>query len=778
SALTGTLGRLTLAADGSYSYVADQNGANVLAAGATATDVFTYTVSDGTTTDTGQITVTVTGVNDAPTGTNRTIAIAQDGSHTFQASDFGFSDVDGGSLARITVVNGPGAGTLKLGNLNVSNGQTIAADAIGELVFTPAAGANGNNYASFTFKVNDGTADSASANTITINVTPVKAPTAVDKILTINEDSSHAFQASDFGFSDVDGGSLAHITVVNGPGKGTLKLGKSNVNNGQTIAADAIGGLVFTPAAGANGNNYASFVFKVNDGTVDSVSANTITVNVTSVNDAPTNIFMLPDATLLEGQGFLLRAKKAFTDVDRGKFGKLSYSAKNLPADLRINATTGKIKGKARIPGRHNIVVIATDGGGLSTQATFTLTVVPNRPPDPEVNLPRVKPPITEPVPSVDATPIGLKDVVSDVPNDFNFYGGDIISPGLPMYIGRPEATVGVGRVSDRTGGDTQADVSRGPMAKDSGGLSILDVKMGGDIVDIRIRDDKVGGAEEYTGELADGSPLPEWITVDRQTGFATAKLPEGVREVELRILARDQDGNIRKLDVVLDTQKLKSGADEAPIDEQLQAAVERSENASRRARTDVDINVTSDGEVVVAKKDIQVGGSDAVTTRPRTVVRVGSDGKVNFDRGSADGDSGGLNILDVEIGGDIIVVHVGDDRSGGAVEYTGVLENGSPLPEWIKVDPQTGALTAEPPEGIEEIELRLIARDADGTIRTLDVLLDVRELKKGEENAPAEGEPQAAVERFVPLSEQIAREAERREGYGERIARALVQAA
>ena len=131
-----------------------------------------------------------------------------------------------------------------------------------------------------------------------------------------------------------------------------------------------------------------------------------------------------------------------------------------------------------------------------------------------------------------------------------------------------------------------------------------------------------------------------------------------------------------------------------------------------------------------------------------------------------------------MEIGGDIIVVHVGDDRSGGAEEYTGVLENGSPLPEWIKVDPQTGALTAEPPEGIEEIKLRLIARDADGTIRTLDVLLDVGELKKGEENAPAEGEPQAAVERFVPLSEQIAREAERREGYGERIARALVQAA
>ena len=668
SALTGTYGRLTLAADGSYSYVADQNGANVLAAGATATDVFTYTVSDGPTTDTAQITVTVTGVNDAPTGTNRTIAIAQDGSHPFEASDFGFNDIDGGSLAHITIVNGPGAGTLKLGNSNVSNGQTIAADAIGDLVFTPAADANGKNYASFTFKVHDGT--------------------------------------------------------------------------------------------------------------VDSVSANTITVNVTSVNNAPTNIFTLPDTTLVGGQGFLLKAKKAFTDVDRRKFGTLTYSTKNLPEGLRINATTGKIKGKARIPGTHNIIVIGTDGGGLSARATFTLTVVSNKLLDLDVNLTRVKPPITEPVSSIDVAPIGLGDIFSNVPNDFSFYGRDITGSGLPKYICRAEARVGAGRLPGATGGETQVDVNRGPMASDGAGLNILDVKVGGDTVDVRIRDDKVGGAEEYTAELADGSSLPEWIKVDRQTGFATAKLPEGVREVELRILARDEDGSIRKIDVILDTRQLKSGADEAPVDEQPQVAVERSENASRKARTDVDINVTSDGEVVVARKDIQVGGSDVVATRSRTVVRVGSDGKVNFDRGSAGGDSGGLNILDVDIRGDVIVVQIGDDRIGGAENYTGTLEDGSPLPEWIKVDPKTGALTVEPPDGTEEVDLRLIARDADGTVRTLDVVLDVGELRKDGGEAPAEDEPQAVIERFIPLSEQITREAERREGYGNRLARALVEAA
>ena len=65
---------------------------------------------------------------------------------------------------------------------------------------------------------------------------------------------------------------------------------------GQSVSvADINGGLLkFTPAANANGNGYASFTFQVQDnggtanGGVDlDPSPNTITVNVTAVNDAP-----------------------------------------------------------------------------------------------------------------------------------------------------------------------------------------------------------------------------------------------------------------------------------------------------------------------------------------------------------------------------------------------------------------------------------------------------------------------------------------------------------
>ena len=59
--ITGTYGTLTVGADGTYTYAADQSAADDLDASDTATDVFTYTLSDGTATDTATITITVTG---------------------------------------------------------------------------------------------------------------------------------------------------------------------------------------------------------------------------------------------------------------------------------------------------------------------------------------------------------------------------------------------------------------------------------------------------------------------------------------------------------------------------------------------------------------------------------------------------------------------------------------------------------------------------------------------------------------------------------------------
>ncbi len=82
SPLTGTYGQLTLNSNGSYTYVANQTAADNLDAGDVATDSFNYTVSDGTATDTAVITITVIGINDAPSAQDDVGVIVEDGTLT------------------------------------------------------------------------------------------------------------------------------------------------------------------------------------------------------------------------------------------------------------------------------------------------------------------------------------------------------------------------------------------------------------------------------------------------------------------------------------------------------------------------------------------------------------------------------------------------------------------------------------------------------------------------------------------------------------------------
>src|SRR6185436_6498393 len=106
----------------------------------------------------------------------------------------------------------------------------------------------------------------------------------------------YVFLASDFGFTDPDGNSLLAVKITTLPGAGTLKNNGTPVAVGGFVSAADIasGKLTFSPAANASGLAYASFTFQVQDdggttnGGVDlDPSANTLTINVNSVNDAP-----------------------------------------------------------------------------------------------------------------------------------------------------------------------------------------------------------------------------------------------------------------------------------------------------------------------------------------------------------------------------------------------------------------------------------------------------------------------------------------------------------
>ena len=101
TALTGDYGQLTVSSDGSYIYSANQAAADALAEGATAIDVFTYTLNDGTDNDLGELTITVTGTNNAPSGSDDSKPVNENESISVSAISgvlINDSDVDGDNL--------------------------------------------------------------------------------------------------------------------------------------------------------------------------------------------------------------------------------------------------------------------------------------------------------------------------------------------------------------------------------------------------------------------------------------------------------------------------------------------------------------------------------------------------------------------------------------------------------------------------------------------------------------------------------------------------------
>ncbi len=173
---------------------------------------------------------------------------------------------------------------------NASATNTLVQDVARAVTFYNSSDVPGTSDRTVTFTVTDSSAASASVMQ-TVTVTAVNdAPTAANKTLTTQEDTALTVSAADFGFSDVEGDSLAKVMITTLPTAGTFKYIDATVTLNQEINKADIdaGKLTFTPATNANGDAYATVGFKVSDGTDYSAAANTLTLHVTAVNDAPT----------------------------------------------------------------------------------------------------------------------------------------------------------------------------------------------------------------------------------------------------------------------------------------------------------------------------------------------------------------------------------------------------------------------------------------------------------------------------------------------------------
>ena len=208
SALTGTYGQLTLNANGSYTYVANQSAADDLDAGDVVYDYFNYTVSDGDATDIAVITITVVGINDTPVAVNDTDSVNEDATVTKTGSqdDALYDDTDADDSDSLTVTgiapSGGSTSTVSEGSTYASGGTTVTGTygtliigADGSYTYTADQSAaddldlNDTATDVFTYTVSDG-ANTTTA-TITITVTGINDdPVAQNDVGVIAEDST------------------------------------------------------------------------------------------------------------------------------------------------------------------------------------------------------------------------------------------------------------------------------------------------------------------------------------------------------------------------------------------------------------------------------------------------------------------------------------------------------------------------------------------------------------------------------------------------------------
>ena len=327
-------------------------------------DSFTYKVNDGSadSANTVAVNLTVSGASDAPvlTSVDALSGATEDTAFTISyatlADAADDADADGDTLSfRIEAVS---SGTLTKNSVAVTAGATLLSTGE-ELVWTAATNASGTIEA-FTIRAWDGTAASATAVAVHVNVTAVNDDPSVSGLpasLSFTEDTNGSLDLSASSFSDPDSSSitvtlsasagtmgLAHpggIEVTlggNGTGTVTLAGAPAQVNAYLDIASN----IFYTPASHANGTPAATLTVTANDGDGSgNVSLGWVALNVSAVDDAPnaTNLSQSQSAT--EGGSAVAIDDIVVTDVDSGDTITATLTLSNAGAGTLSTGTYG-----------------------------------------------------------------------------------------------------------------------------------------------------------------------------------------------------------------------------------------------------------------------------------------------------------------------------------------------------------------------------------------------------------------------------------------------------
>ena len=333
SSTSGTYGSFAVTSSGVWTYTLDNSDSDTsgLDTGDSVTEQYTITVSDGSLSDTMTVTITITGVNDAPTITSTAVTGANEDvaySYTTTASDDDSGD------------------TVTLACTTVPSWLTCNS---GALTGTPTNSDVGNHAVVIT--ASDGTASVTDSFTIVVsnaNDAPTISSTA---ITTATEDAVYTYTVT---ATDVDGD--------------TLTMTGTTVPSWLTFTAST-GVLTGTPTNDDVGTSGNDVVITVTDGNNGQVT-DTFTITVANTNDAPT-ITSTADTTAEEDEAYSYTTTAS--DVDTGD--SVTLTCTTVPSWLTCNA--GALTGTPTNSdvGSHAVVITATDTSGATATDSFTIVV-------------------------------------------------------------------------------------------------------------------------------------------------------------------------------------------------------------------------------------------------------------------------------------------------------------------------------------------------------------------------------------------------------------------
>ena len=652
----GAFGALTLAADGSYTYVLNNALAGVqkLKAGEQVVDAFTYVAGDGMNNVAAQLLVTVTGTNDAPTvGTVIAGQAATQGQlFSMNLPTHAFMDVDAGDSLSYSAALADGSPLPSWLSVNAATGALTGVPANGDvgvlavkLTATDTAGA----AATTSFSLTVGNVNDAPVASL-----PITAQAAL-------EDAAFSFTVPAGSFVDIDAGdSLAYTAqLANGdPLPSWLVFDSATRTFSGTPLNANVGTLSLRVTATDVAGAAASSVFNVTVG---------------NTNDAPTVSAGAADQAATQDQPFSFTlAANTFSDEDAGD--SLSYTASlasggALPSWLHFDAATRTFSGT---PGNSDvgqlaIVVTATDASGASVSDSFDVTV----------------------------------GNVNDAPIVVRAIDGQAAAQNQPFSFTLPV--------------NTFTDI-------DAGDVLVL------------------------SATLANGDPLPGWLSFDAATGTFSGTPANGdVGALNVRVAARDAAGASASSVFALAI----SNVNDAPVLVQPLADALATEDAAfsytlpAGAFTDIDAADHLTYAATLANGDslpawLSFNAATGTFSGTPANANVGS---VNVRVTATDGSgaqasdvfsiavtntndapvvvqaiANGMALEDQAFSFTIPTATFTDVDGGDTLVYTAKLANGNPLPSWLSFNAATGTFSGTPANSdVGGLSITVTATDGQG---------------------------------------------------------------